>query len=220
MIKKNTLILDKLLLFFKDPKSLGKNSNFRIGDFFVLLIITLAIITPFSALLYALGLDELDNEVMELLNNKPIVILLIGIFVAPIIEEPIYRLHLDFKKKSIYWGLGLSLLLIDEFWYPLAAFWGYLIWLLIRVYKNNPPNLKFVVYSSSILFGLVHLGNFTNLDYSEQFYLIPLLVGAQVFVGLVISFIRITYGMKWGVLFHGVYNGILIGAYLLFFHEV
>lgn len=218
MIRKFKSTLDIFVLFLKTPKKIGEYNIFKIIDLVVLLLITLAIITPFTALVYALGLDELDNEVMELLNNKPIVMLLLGIFVAPIVEEPIYRLHLDLKKKSIYWGLGLSLLLIDEFWYPLAAFWVYLIWLLIRVYKSNPPNLKFVVYCSAILFGLVHLGNFTNLDYSKQFYLIPLLVGGQVFVGLVISFIRLTYGMKWGIIFHGVYNAVLIIP-VVYFHE-
>jgi len=108
-------------------------------------------------------------------------------------------------------------LIISEFWYPVVALWIYLIWLLVSVSKNNPPSLKIVVYISAILFGLIHLGNFTSLDYTAQFYLIPLLVGAQVFVGLVISFIRLTHGMKWAMIFHGVYNGVLIGAYLLIF---
>ncbi|SDC59161.1 CAAX protease self-immunity [Algoriphagus faecimaris] len=220
MIKKYFLKIDNFVRFFNEPKSLGKIKNFKIGDFFIIFSITLIIIAPYTALIYALGLNELENEVMDLLRENPFFLLLIAVFIAPILEEPVYRLHLDLKKKSIYWGLGLSLLLIDEFWYPLAALWIYLIWLLIRVNKDNPPSLKFVVYSSAILFGLVHLGNFTNLDYTKQFYLIPLLVGGQVFVGLVISFIRLTYGMKWAIIFHGVYNGILIGSYLLFFQDL
>lgn len=212
-------MLQKLISFSRSPQQKEAFQPMKAKDFLSLLLITLVIISPYTALVYSLGLNELDNEVMDLLRESPLVLLLIAVFIAPILEEPVYRLHLDLKKKSIYWGLGLSLLLIDEFWYPLAALWIYLIWLLVRVYKDNPPSLKFVIYCSAILFGLIHLGNFTNLDYSKQFYLIPLLVGAQVFVGLVISFIRLTYGMKWGIIFHGVYNGILIGTYLLFFKD-
>lgn len=213
-------MLQKLISFSLSPQQKEAFQPMKAKDFLSLLLITLVIISPYTALVYSLGLNELDNEVMDLLRESPVVLLLIAVFIAPILEEPVYRLHLDLKRKSIFWGLGLSLLLIDEFWYPLAALWIYLIWLLIRVSKNNPPPLKFVVYCSAVLFGLIHLGNFTNLDYSKQFYLIPLLVGAQVFVGLVISFIRLTYGMKWGIIFHGVYNGILIGAYILFFQDL
>lgn len=213
-------MLQKLILFSQSPQQKEVFQPMKVKELLGLFLITLIIIAPYTALIYALGLNELDNEVMDLLRENPIFLLLIAVFIAPILEEPIYRLHLDLKKKSIYWGVGLSFLLIDEFWYPLAALWIYLIWLLIRVNKGNPPSLKFVVYSSAILFGLVHLGNFTNLDYTKQFYLIPLLVGGQVFVGLVISYIRLSYGMKWGIIFHGVYNGILIGSYLLFFQDL
>jgi len=82
---------------------------------------------------------------------------------------------------------------------------------------KNLASLKLVAYSSAIIFGLVHLSNFTSLDYTTQFYLIPLLIGAQAFVGLVISFIRLRYGMKWAIIYHGVYNGIFTAVYLLIF---
>jgi len=206
-----------IVQFFISPDKPKEFQSISLVNFFFLLGITFVVIAPYTAMVYALGLDELDNVVMNMMKENPIIMLLVGMFIAPILEEPIYRLHLDLTKKSILWSLGLSVLLIDEFWYPLVGLWIYLIWLLVRVSQKNPPSIKIVVYSSAILFGLVHLANFTSLDYSTQFYLIPILVGAQVFVGLVISFIRLTYGMKWAMIFHGVYNGILIGSYLLFF---
>jgi hypothetical protein len=206
-----------LIQFFYFPKSSDKFKLMIGRDFLKLFLVTLAIITPYTILIYALDLYELDNIVMEMMKDNPILLLLLGTFMAPLLEEPIYRLHLDMKKRSIIWSLGLSIFLIDEFWYPVVGLWIYLLWLLIQVSRNNPPSLKLVVYSSAILFGLVHLGNFPNLNFSTQFYLIPLLVGAQIFVGLIISYIRLTYGMKWAMIFHGVYNAVLIGAYLLIF---
>jgi hypothetical protein len=55
-----------------------------------------------------------------------------------------------------------------------------------------------IIYRSAILFGLVYLTNFTSLDYATQFYLNPLLIGAQVYVGLVINFIRFDVWHKMG----------------------
>ncbi|MCE7054420.1 CPBP family glutamic-type intramembrane protease [Algoriphagus sp. AGSA1] len=185
--------------------------------FIYLLVITFLVIAPYSALIYALGLDELENAVMEMLKETPVLMVFAGIFIAPLLEEPIFRLHLVRTKKYVLWSLGLSVLLISEFWYPVIILWIYLIWLLIRISKNNPPPLKLVVYGSAVLFGLIHLGNFTSFDYATQFYLIPILVGAQFFVGLIISYIRLNHGMIWAMIFHGVYNGILIGTHLLFF---
>lgn len=210
-------MIRELMQFFQLPKQLEGFKPMTFRRFISFLLITFLVIAPYSALVYALGLDELDNSVMEMLKETPILMVFAGIFIAPLLEEPIYRLHLDRTKKSVLWSLGLSVLVISDFWYPVVLLWGYLVWLLVRVSKNNSPPLKLVVYSSAVLFGLIHLGNFTSLDYATQFYLIPILVGAQVFVGLIISYIRLNHGMKWAMIYHGVYNGVLIGTHLLFF---
>jgi hypothetical protein len=76
--------------------------------------------------------------------------------------------------------------------------------------KGLKPDLKFVVYCSSALFALVHMTNFTEFDYGKYFYLVPFLVAAQFVVGLVLSYIRLNHGMKWAIIFHGVYNAVLI----------
>lgn len=186
-------------------------------DFMKLLLVTLLVIAPYSVLIYVLGLFEMQNEVMDLLEENLTVFLITAIIFAPIIEEPIFRLHLDLTKKSILWSLGVSVILFFDSWIVVGVFWIYLIWLFVRVSRNNPPSLKLVVYSSAILFGLVHLSNFTSLDYATQFYLIPLLIGEQVIMGLLFSFIRLRYGMKWAMIYHGLYNGFFTVAYLLIF---
>jgi hypothetical protein len=205
------------LKFLRFPNQPEQFHPMSLVDFMKLLLITLLVIAPYSLLIYVLGLFEMQNEVMDLLEENLTVFLITVIIFAPIFEEPIFRLHLDLTKKSILWSLGVSIFLVFDFWIAVAALWIYLIWLFVRVSRNNPPSLKLVVYSSAILFGLVHLSNFTSLDYATQFYLIPLLIGAQVFVGLVISFIRLRYGMKWAMIYHGVYNGIFTAVYLLIF---
>jgi len=210
-------VILELRKFLYLPDQPEKFHPMSLKDFLKLLLVTFLVIVPYSALIYALGLYELQNEAIDLLEENLTVFLITAIIFAPIYEEPIFRLHLDLTKKSILWSLGVSVLLLFDSWIVVGVLGIYLIWLFVRVSRNNPPSLKLVVYSSAILFGLVHLGNFTSLDYTKQFYLIPLLIGAQVFVGLVISFIRLRYGMKWAMIYHGVYNGIFTAVYLLIF---
>ncbi|MCH7409775.1 hypothetical protein MM239_10250 [Belliella sp. DSM 111904] len=54
------------------------------------------------------------------------------------------------------------------------------------------------------------MGNYVDFDYGMYFYLIPLMVGAQFLIGLVLSYIRLNYGINWAIIFHGVYNAIFI----------
>jgi membrane protease YdiL (CAAX protease family) len=200
----------KLLSFLKAPYQTETYSNIKISDFIFLLLITILVVVPYALILEWAGMDQFDNIMMELLEKNKWLLAIIAIFLAPLIEEPIFRLHLDLKKSSILWGLGLSLLMISGVWYPVALIWGYLIFLYVMISKGQKPYLKFVVYCSSALFALVHMTNFTEFDYGKYFYLVPFLVAAQFVVGLVLSYIRLNHGMKWAIIFHGVYNAVLI----------
>jgi len=66
-------------------------------------------------LIYAFGLYELQNEAIDLLEENLTVFLITAIIFVPFIEEPIFRLHLDLKKKSILWRLGVSIFLVAGF---------------------------------------------------------------------------------------------------------
>lgn len=201
---------ENLLSFLKAPYRAETYSDIKISDFLFLLLITILIVVPYAFILEWAGMDQFDNIMLELLEKNKWLLAILAIFLAPLIEEPIFRLHLDLKKSSIWWGLGLSLFMISGVWYPVALIWGYLIFLYVIISKGLKPDLKFVVYCSSALFALVHMTNFTEFDYGKYFYLVPFLVAAQFVVGLVLSYIRLNHGMKWAIIFHGVYNAVLI----------
>jgi hypothetical protein len=209
--------LESFLSFLIKPYKNEEYDTIQTKVFIFLLLITLGVVLPYALILDWAGIDQFDHKMMELLENNKWLIAVLAIFIAPLLEEPIYRLHLDLKKTSISWSLGLSVLVISDIWYPVVLLWGYLIFLLIRVNKNQPPNLKFVVYSSAALFALVHMANFNDFDYRNYFYLVPFLVGAQFVVGLVLSFIRLNHGMVWAIIFHAVYNAVLIIPSIYFY---
>ncbi|WPR74655.1 hypothetical protein [Algoriphagus sp. NG3] len=139
-------------------------------SFFVLLVVALALVIPLSVLLEWLGVDQFDSILEEMLAENKWLVVIGALFLAPLLEEPIFRLHLDLKITSIWWGLGMSILLISQQWYVTAVFIVYLVYLLIKVFRHRLPNLKFVVYTSSIFFALIHVGNFSNFELVDHFY--------------------------------------------------
>jgi len=206
----NQSIFNDFLAFLNNPTKAETYTQMPSKSFLTLLFLTLALVIPFSFLLSFLGVDQFESVLDEILKKNKWLLVLLGVFLAPLMEEPIFRLHLNLKKSSIWWSLVLSVLVINEQWYLGVAFMIYLIYLLISVSQNEPPNLKFVVYASAIFFGIVHLGNYSNFDIASQFYWIPFLVGAQFFIGLILSYIRLTHGIWYSIIFHGVYNAVLI----------
>jgi len=203
-------IFQDFLAFLKFPTKSEPYSEMPARSFFVLLLITLALVIPFSVLLDWLGVDQFDSILEGMLAQNKWMVVILGIFVAPLVEESIFRLHLDLKITSIWWGLGLSIVMISQQWYFAVAFMAYLIYLLVRVFRQRPPNLKFVVFISSSFFALVHLGNYPNFEFTEHFYWVPFLVAAQFLIGLILSYIRLNHGVHFAMLFHAVYNAILI----------
>jgi membrane protease YdiL (CAAX protease family) len=208
---------DKLLAYLKAPKNIENYNDIEAKDFFLLLLITFLIIVPYAFILVLAGIDQFDHKLEVLLKENKWLVAVLAIFLAPLLEETVYRLHLDFKKASIWWSLGLSLLMIGKVWIPVALLWVYLLFLMYKVNSGETPNLKYCIYISSGLFALVHLTNFTDFDYGKYFYWVPFLVGAQFVIGLVLSYIRLNHGIKWAMIFHGVYNAVLIIPAIYFY---
>jgi membrane protease YdiL (CAAX protease family) len=199
-----------LISFLKCPCKPVAYTPIKAGDFFALLVLTLIIIIPYAWIVEAAGIDQFDSILDDLLKENKLVVGISAIFLAPVLEEPIFRLHLDLKKSSIWWGIGLSGLFLGEMWWLIIVFWLYLFFLMYKVSNGNQPNLRYVLWVSAIFFALVHLGNFTNFDYILHFYWIPFMVGSQLLGGLVLSYIRLNHGIKWAIVFHGAYNAVLV----------
>lgn len=74
---------------------------------------------------------------------------------------------------------------------------------------------KVAFWAFTVLFALVHLGNFPGLG--EVWFLAPLLVSPPFALGLFAGFVRVRYGLLYSILFHAAYNGILMGPALFLF---
>lgn len=81
----------------------------------------------------------------------------------------------------------------------------------ITAFKKK-KNFKIAFYSFTIIFGLVHI---TNYSITENVILLaPILILPQLLVGSYFGFIRVRFGLIWSIALHGFYNGILTIAFL------
>jgi uncharacterized protein len=210
-------LVSLLVDFFKSPRVMANVPPWGTRTFVMLLLITFVVIVPYVLVMELIGLDEFDHMMEELMKNNKLLVIILAIIIAPILEEAIFRYHLNLQKNAILWGLGLSVLAISQYWYLVVSFMVYLIYLYVRVNQGNPLSLSTVVYLSSVFFALVHMGNFKDFDFLANFYWIPFLVAAQFFLGMLLSFIRLHYGLGRAMIFHGAYNAVLVipGVYFM-----
>lgn len=209
-------IFQDLILFVKKPQIIREVAPLSVSNFFLLLMITFGLVIPYAFLLEFMGVGEFDNIIQEMMRNQKALVLVLVIVLAPLIEETIFRYHLSLQKKAIIASLLLSVLMISQLWIIAVGLMIYLLVLLMLVIRKNPPAIHIVVYISAFFFGIVHLGNYRDFDFFSNFYWIPFLVLIQFGLGLLLSFIRLHYGLLKAMLFHAVYNAVLAVPAVLF----
>ncbi|WP_138994725.1 CPBP family glutamic-type intramembrane protease [Larkinella sp. C7] len=145
----------------------------------------------------------------------------------PIFEELAFRLFL--KPSGFTIAISVALLLfyftgdvyyIDGISYYLRILACLIVFLIIRrfdkkvveIYSSVRPSGWIIV--SSVIFSLSHLGNFDPINY-PVWYLYPIYVLPQFFMGLIASTIRINNGLIWSVLLHILINGSVVWPKLI-----
>lgn len=117
--------------------------------------------------------------------------LFLVVFLAPLLEELIFRYSLRYNKL-------FSGFINREKW--------------DRIFP-------FLVYVFSIVFGFVHLDNYVN-DSPLFYALSPLIIISQLSGGLMLSYIRVRLNLVYSFLYHAVWNGlfaiIIPSVFLLF----
>lgn len=89
----------------------------------------------------------------------------------------------------------------------------------ITLFKNVDAGwFKVVFYVFAVVFGCIHISNYemntTNL------LLMPLLCAPQIIAGLFLGMIRVKVGLLYSIIFHALYNGVLIIPTILYYKYV
>tara|TARA_R110002167_G_scaffold41832_6_gene127686 strand:+ start:177 stop:734 length:558 start_codon:yes stop_codon:yes gene_type:complete len=77
------------------------------------------------------------------------------------------------------------------------------------IFFRRSPFFGWIFYVFTLVFGFYHLTNFDVTPTTLLFS--PLLVAPQLSVGVFLGFIRVRFGLLWGMALHAMYNLILIG---------
>jgi hypothetical protein len=97
----------------------------------------------------------------------------------------------------------------------MALFFGIVVGFFFKIPAINAKvsNLHttyfiFIFYLSAILFGIIHASNYDGL--TEIWYLIPILGLPQIFIGVILGYVRVNYGMIWSIILHSIHNTLAI----------
>lgn len=222
--------------FILNPKQ-GKNLEFKrheklINTFILFtqnfLLAIVAVSISFALRPKNLGIVQLEDI------YSPMFFSLVSVIILPLMEETAFRLYLVFKPIF----LALSISIISYYYTTFSIFETYVtdikndflirvsISLLIgtisffllnklahriKIFWNN--NFKWIFYFSILVFGLVHIMNYEINIYS--LLLTPLIILPQLISGSFYGFIRVQYGIIYGIIAH-ILNNTLIFLITMF----
>jgi membrane protease YdiL (CAAX protease family) len=163
-----------------------------------------------------------DNHAIAklIVENGIFVVFFSATILAPIVEEISFR-GIFTNNKNVFL-ISIFFLLISIGLYlniPLEIITIFSVLLLILSFTKKGGEfinkLKSIILAHfgillwimSILFATVHLSNYN--DIVIAWYLWPVLVLPQLIAGIVLSYIRIKFGLRFSILFHALMNTIL-----------
>lgn len=221
--------------FLQRPQyqSIERKKTHIVGTAIKIYLVTLLFLGLFSVIyttilkaFLTLPVDETFEIPVKLKEHLWIYFLLIVIF-SPIIEEIIFRLSLIFNPVNISLTLStLIALLINKYSKTIITIIAFFLLLFlinrfVSIYKQRflsfwVKYFKFIFYFFTIIFGLVHIGNYKFVE-GYQYLIVPLLIFPQLAIGLILSFTRLYYekGFLISIIVHVLMNFVSVSAFLL-----
>ncbi len=176
----------------------------------------------------------IDIDLFPVLNKTHIAEVLTSlfllIFIIPIIEELIFRLHLLPRKLNIsvsviaiilYATVELSTSVKNNIAIGIIAFIGVAVLAVYFIFQQKYSEIiitiwkkkfRFVFYFTALLFGSFHLINHKVSGSILIFF--PLIFAPQIILGINTGYLRVRSGFGWGLLLHIIHNFLFIGVLL------
>ena len=208
----------RLLVLSKDKKMLWK-------DLLWLLVLDIAFATLIGVIYYTLLHFKLirEYEEFDIFKYGFLLAMFFGVVFAPISEELLFRWQLRKPKWSILFVL-ISLEVVawtftkNDYALFFTAIGLLLIGLTTVLVMSKLNRLKkvkvfrtyyvFLFYYTAILFGYVHITNAKGLTLADPTFIFY--IGSQIFGGLTMGYLRVKYGLKYGILLHATFNLIAV----------
>ncbi|MEM1312299.1 MAG: CPBP family glutamic-type intramembrane protease [Patescibacteria group bacterium] len=230
-------LIQDILSFIRQPKANSENANIttlskaklvmRVTCLAIFLVFVIGLIT--DNLVKISGYSQEDNNIIidYLSSTSAWEVILIIVILGPILEELAFRLYLKPYKRSFLIGIYFYLLLListlfsytesltnayyligSVIFATLIIIGSFIFIKKVWIEKVIEKYFRFLVYLSTITFGLIHITNYENLN--QYWWLSLLLVLPQLIVGAVLPYVRVRLGFIWSILTHSLYNAILV----------
>jgi len=229
--------IKQLWNFLLNPTPEQESSNFitKLIRFLVVLGINVAAVTIVLGIQYGFkNFGLIDVDILPVIDKTnfsvQLGLLLSTIFIIPIIEELVFRLHLVPQKQNIKISVIIFIVyLTAELVFRSKSIFaisiisslggvlliGYIVFNkriddgIKEVWKNK---FRSVFYITALVFGCIHIMNHklsvTNLIFAS------LIVAPQIILGLNAGYLRVKSGFKWGLLLHIVHNIVFVGLFI------
>jgi hypothetical protein len=204
----------EFLRFLLNPSFNGEFRKPSGADLFLPFVVYLLFVIPLGVLLFIIsGLLEVSPKLLQLNTHERIVY---GILLTPLIEEIFFRLIYVFTKRNIGIIIFSSFCLIVVFvtrsefhkaYLFLSLFLFFTILLLFYQKSSSffENHFRFFFYAIAAIFAVLHIFNFTGIN-SVKHILIIFFVIPQLILGIILGYLRITYGFIYAVSFHTIVN--------------
>jgi len=216
-------------LNFSDDDLLKKIKNLLSSFFFsflLIMIVVLTIISPLDILLtnffHLESIKELISQTHEKINSFPYYLI---IFIAPFMEEVLFRLSLKVNRLNISVFLGVLLYIVlggkvitfelNNNLYIMYIVVGALLSIISYYFLPSSiinlltKNKNVILILSIFLFGIIHVFNIKTV-YWQLTLIYPFYVLPQIIMGYFISNLRLKYGFLWGFMLHALINAFSI----------
>lgn len=189
----------RFLSFLKKPddRSFSRvNLSFKLKTLLSLLLLNVALSFVWILVMNVLDIDGLENMNSELMKLPYGTLILLGVVVAPFIEEIIFRLPMKYSRNYLLQFLIALVALFAPYksknaiYAKVRSFWIRHFWVFF--------------YLLSTFFAFVHIYNYV--DAKQLLLLSPLLTLMQFIGGLIMGYLRVRFGFLWGWYYHAIYN--------------
>ena len=208
----------RLLVLSKDKKMLWK-------DLLWLLVLDIAFAALIGVIYYSLLHFKLirEYEEFDLFKFGFPLAMFFGVVFAPFAEELLFRWQLRKPKWSVLFVL-MSIAIIawtfikNDYVLFFIGLGLLIIGLVGLMVIDNLERLRkvkvfrayyvFLFYYTAIFFGYIHITNAKGLTLADPSFIFY--IGSQIFGGLSMGYLRVKYGLKYGILLHAAFNFIAL----------
>ena len=178
--------------FIKKPQDFPDTKSNKWKVFFTLFVAKLLLLVVYLPAAALLDKYVVLEQSIDL-SSSAIGSLFLFVLLIPLIEEVIFRLGL--RRKYL-----IEAIFDEKAWHR---------W------------FPFFVYSSTIIFGLVHISNYANTQW-VFFALAPFIILTQLVGGFIMAYLRVKFNFWLGVLYHATWNFMMIfiiGYFVILFND-